>query len=256
MILLLGASSFNVRYFLETSDKDIFCLIHKNIPTIKRANVIYIKNILDINNISKYHDVTVINFASSYNLNNKFYALFFSNFLTLFLNVLKIKRRNKVNVINIGSYWQNSNYRYKDSYIMVKNLCDFIFIKFLKSVNYINLKIGDVIDLDDHRDKLVKYLLDNKDSKELILESSSEELMFPISREQIAKALEFLILEKDLFNNNQVHYVSLFKNSITLRNFVEEFKTQQELNFSFIFKSKNPKRNYNFQKNNDFCLII
>ena len=48
---------------------------------------------------------------------------------------------------------------------MVKNLCDFIFIKFLKSVNYINLKIGDVIDLDDHRDKLVKYLLDNKDSK-------------------------------------------------------------------------------------------
>ena len=79
---------------------------------------------------------------------------------------------------------------------MVKNLCDFIFIKFLKSVNYINLKIGDVIDLDDHRDKLVKYLLDNKDSKELILESSSEELMFPISREQIAKALEFLILEK------------------------------------------------------------
>ena len=72
----------------------------------------------------------------------------------------------------------------------------------------------------------------------------------------IAKALEFLILEKDLFNNNQLHYVSLFKNSITLRNFVEEFKTQQELNFSFIFKSKNPKRNYNFQKNNDFCLII
>ena len=59
--------------------------------------------------------------------------------------------------------------------------------------------------------------------------------MFPISREQIAKALEFLILEKDLFNNNQLHYVSLFKNSITLRNFVEEFKTQQELNFSFIF---------------------
>lgn len=256
MILLLGASSFNVRNFLETSSKDIFCLIHKNTPTIKRANVIYIKNILDIKNISKYKDVTVINFANSYNLNKKFFALFFSNFLTLFLCVLKIKSRNKVNVINIGSYWQNSNYRYKNSYIMVKNLCDFIFIKFLKSVNYINLKIGDVIDLDDHRDKLVKYLLDNKDSNELTLESSSEELMFPISREQIAQALECLILEKDLFKNNQIHYVSLFKKSITLRKFVEEFKTQQELKFSFIFKSKNPKRNYDFQKNIDFCLII
>ena len=80
--------------------------------------------------------------------------------------------------------------------------------------------------------------------------------MFPISREQIAKALEFLILEKDLFNNNQLHYVSLFKNSITLRNLLKSLKLSKNSIFLLFFKSKNPKRNYNFQKNNDFCLII
>lgn len=256
MIILLGAASFNARYFLETSNNKIYCLIHKNIPTVRRENVIYIKNVLEIKNISKYKDITVINFANSYNVNNKFFSLFFSNFFTLFLNVLKLNRKNIVNVINIGSYWQNSNYKYKNSYIIVKNFCDFVFLFFFKSVNYINLKIGDVIDLEDQRDKLVRYLLDNKGSKELILESSGKELLFPISRKQIAQSLEFLLLEKDLFKNNQIQYVSLFKKPITLSNFVEEFNTQQELNLSFIFKRNKPKRKYDFQKNNDFCLII
>ena len=256
MILVLGANSFNVKVFLNSTERNVYCLVHKEIPKIDRNNIFFINKISEVKNLNQIDEITIINFASSYNSRKNIISLISSNFLKLFMEVVKSNRIDTVNIINIGSYWQNSDSSFRKPYTIVKNFSDYVFIKLYKSVNYINLKIGDVIDIDDERDKLVKYLIDNENSDEIFLKSSEDELLFPISRKNISDALDFLIENSNLLRSSEIYYVSLFKSSITLKNFIDEFKLNNNLEYSVIFKGRSIKRRYNFEKNNNFCLIV
>ncbi|GIR20205.1 hypothetical protein CM15mP35_04660 [bacterium] len=71
--------------------------------------------------------------------------------------------------MNIGSMWQDvPKMRFK-SYVFVKNLTDFIFIRLFKNVKYITIKLGDTYGVNDKRNKLVKILKSQLSSNELTL---------------------------------------------------------------------------------------
>lgn len=257
MILLTGGTSFNAKEFVNNYDEEFFIIHHKNKVKINNSNVIYLNSVKELKKLNKINEInTIVNFASSINSKNNLYNNFLSSFFYLLRIYFVLKKFNLGLIINIGSMWQDvPKMRFK-SYVVIKNLTDFVFIKLSKKVNYLTIKLGDTYGVDDSRNKLVKILKDQLVKEKLELKGSETNLVFPIHTKTLSKIVEYIIKNKSIFINSNVKKLRAYIEPYTLLEFVNLFSIAHNFNKEILFGKSRGIYYEDLKPDSDFCFLI
>ncbi len=257
MILLTGGTSFNAKEFVNNYDEEFFIIHHKNMNKINNSNVVYLNSIKELKKLNKKAEInTIVNFASSVNSKNNFYNNFLSSFFYLLRIYLVLKKFNLDLIINIGSMWQDVPKMRLKSYVAIKNLTDFIFIKLLKKVNYLTIKLGDTYGVDDTRNKLVKILKEQLVEEKLELKGNKINLVFPVHTKTLSKIIKYILKNKIIFINSNVKKLRAYIEPYTLLEFVNLFSIAHNLNKEILFGNSKGIYYEDLKPNNDFCFLI
>lgn len=257
MILIIGGSAFNCREFLLNYKENIVIIQHSNKSKVEKENLIYYENTKEFLNSKNRKEVKIIfNFASSVNTRNNFVNNFLSSYFQL-VKMYFLLRKNKIDLIlNIGSMWQDiSKYKFK-SYIIVKNLTDWFFLKFIKKCKYISIKLGDTYGINDKRNKLVKILKSQLNNYFLSLSGNEENLVFPIHTKTLSMHLIYLSYNYEMFKNSQISIIRGYPEALTLKEFVNIFAKTHNFYNEISFGDNVGIRSLDINPKSDFCFII
>ena len=131
--------------------------------------------------------------------------------------------------------WQDvPKMRFK-SYVVIKNLTDFIFIKTFKKVNYLTIKLGDTYGVDDTRNKLVKILKEPISRRKIRTQGNKINLVFPVHTKTLSKIIKYILKNKIIFINSNVKKLRAYIEPYTLLEFVNLFSIAHNLNKEILF---------------------
>ncbi len=257
MILLTGGTSFNAKEFVHDYVGEIIILQHLNKKRIDKSDIFYLGGLKELKNFDNKKDIkTIINFASSINIKNNFFSNFSSSLYMLLRIYIFLKKFNPELVVNIGSMWQDvPKMRFK-SYVFVKNLTDFIFIRLFKNVKYITIKLGDTYGVNDKRNKLVKILKSQLSSNELTLKGKKENLVFPIHTKSLSLIIRHLLTNRALFLNSNINYVRAYIEPYSLYEFTNIFSRANNFDKKITFGENKGILTKDLKPENDFCFLI
>ena len=192
----------------------------------------------------------VFHFASVYrkNLNTDDLLEMFDININLGNKIIRAANSTNVKkIISANSLWQDIFTSSNHFYTLTKS----IYEDFQKSENNrfssCSLHLGDVYGSDDHREKLITFLLKNENEKTIYFDSDGEDLFFPIHVNDINTQISKLLENHDEDNQHENKY--LVNNVIKIKDFITLFKKVRNKNFEPIFnmdKRNKPKYDFDF----------
>jgi nucleoside-diphosphate-sugar epimerase len=154
---------------------------------------------------------------------------------------------NVKKIISANSLWQDIFTSSNHFYTLTKS----IYEDFQKNENNrfssCSLHLGDVYGSDDHREKLIPFLLKNENEKTIYFDSDGEDLFFPIHVNDINTQIFKLLENHDEDNQHENKY--LVNNVIKIKDFITLFRKVRNKNFEPIFnmdKRNKPKYDFDF----------
>lgn len=259
MILITGGSAYNASKFLKNTKYNFLIPVHRSTPEVRNKNVFIFKDFNKLINSEEFKHINFfVNFASSYNKNISYIELFRSSILFALKFLFKLDKKSLVLFINIGSYSQDSNNvnKTKKKYVNIKNFSDRIFCLIVGKEKFINLKIGDTYGENDPRNKLNSVLNNHKNKSTLILSGNKENILYPVSIDEINNCLDYIISNYKLFNKMQITQVRAFGTKISLEEYIDKFKKSNNFEFDIVFESNDYNKECVKTGKSDFCFII
>tara|TARA_B100001029_G_C15059811_1_gene457444 strand:+ start:2908 stop:3696 length:789 start_codon:yes stop_codon:yes gene_type:complete len=239
MLLITGGTSFNASKFLEDSNFDFLVPLNISKPKIPKKNINYFEDLESLFDNENFKNVEyIINFASSYNFDRSYRKLAQSSIFYALRILLKVNKKNLKLFINIGTYSQDAKKlnKSKTKYVKVKNFSDFLFTLFVSKRKYLNLKLGDTYGINDPRNKLNSILNKQVDNKNLEVYGSKDNLLYPVSIQEIKSCLSYVIDNSELFDNTYISNIAVYGKQITLGEYIDQYKNKKNLNFEVTFK--------------------
>jgi len=249
-ILISGSSSYLGEEVLKNLNANFYCLINKNSKSqinLENSNKFIISQMHKINKDIKFD--YFFHFAGS---SSKQYSVI-NNFYVSVLIPLKLLFHFKIDkVIFLDTYWHFLLNKQLNMYVIFKKINNLIFYTFSSKFNYKYMRIfmGDLYGENDPREKIDKYLIKNQNTDEIILNSNSKTLIFPI---HIKKFIDFLNNLDHNFNFNKYSKVNFFGNGISLKDYVDIFLSTIQSKPKIIFKGKTS--NKIMKSNLQLCLL-
>tara|TARA_Y100000590_G_scaffold468587_1_gene651882 strand:- start:4502 stop:5305 length:804 start_codon:yes stop_codon:yes gene_type:complete len=249
-ILISGSSSYVGKKVLENLNANYFCLINKNSKSdinLKNSDKFIISQIHKINKDIKFD--YFFHFAGS---SSKQYSLINNFYVSVFIPLKIIFNFQIDKVVFLDTYWQFLLNKQMNLYVIFKKINNLIFYIFSSKFNYKYMRIflGDLYGDNDSREKIDKFLIKNQYANEIILNSSSETLIFPI---HIKNFINFINNLEPNFNFFRYIKINFFGNGILLKEYVDIFLSTIQNQPRIIFKGK--IKNKIMKSNSHFCLL-
>lgn len=234
-ILITGSSSYVGENVMKNLNANFYCLINKNSKSkinLENSNKFVISQVHKINKDIKFD--YFFHFAGS---SSKQYSLI-NNFYVSVLIPLKILIYLKIDkVIFLDTYWHFLLNKQLNLYVIFKKINNLIFYTFSSKFNYkyVRIFLGDLYGENDSREKIDKFLIKNQNKDEIILNSNSKTLIFPI---RIGKFINFINNLIHDFNYGRYSKINFFGNGILLKEYVDIFLSTIQSEPKIIFKGK------------------
>lgn len=192
----------------------------------------------------------VLHFASVYRKSSKIDDLLEMFEVNINLGNKIIRAANSTNVkkiISANSLWQDIFTSSNHFYTLTKSIYEDCQKNENNRFSSCSLHLGDVYGSNDHREKLITFLLKNENEKKIYFDSDGEDLFFPIHINDVITQISKLLENHDEDNLHENKY--LVNNVIKIKDFVTLFRKVRNKNFEPIFnmnKRNKPKYDFDF----------
>jgi nucleoside-diphosphate-sugar epimerase len=192
----------------------------------------------------------VFHFASVYRKNPNTNDLLEMFDININLGNKIIQAANSTNVkkiISANSLWQDIFTSSNHFYTLTKNIYEDFQNNENNHFSSCSLHLGDVYGSDDHREKLITFLLKNENEKIIYFDSDGEDLFFPIHVNDINRQISRLLENHEEDSQHENKY--LVNNVMKIKDFIELFRKVRNKNFEPIFntdKKNKPKYDFDF----------
>jgi nucleoside-diphosphate-sugar epimerase len=247
-IFLTGASSFLGNNLIpKLANYKIYGLEHQT-PLMNFKNLISVK--VEKENLNSFYNDNnieiIVHLAANSNVSNNqndFENLINTNVIFGNNVLLSAKNSSVKKIISSGSYSQYINETPSSFYKISKQIFETLLSNFssLNNVKSRSLCFGDIYGPNDNRNKLIPYLLKNENKKSVRLNSDGLGYFSPI---HVNDATDSIMFEVENENSQIFKRKLICSELLTVKEFINIYKTVRNKSFTPIFANKNRISSY------------